>query len=433
MVDELLERGHLELVVRAAREHGEWLCAQAAARELCRAREFERAWEVMGLFAATGWGPGVRAGAEVLFRLGRTEEALAMVCPDPGEPEPDHDDVAAYAGLLAKAGRVDEAIEVLVPYLENGRLLRCLVEVTDGRGRDARVLELLAPIAERFRRERGEGWTVQGPWPVLIREAEVLERSGRAEEAIRRLGRDVTEKRYGPQNTLSFYAELLARHGRVEELRALATGGHALVFREHYVAVLERLGRAAEAEAFLREPTETPDHHSARASTLTALLARQGRLEEAVEAARPTFDHVHGESLLETVVHLLVEHGRPDWALELLDGCGEEFVREKLDWIRSVRWRLMGETGRSREGIAEIEPVRAREPDQWDQSLAWLLERDGRVDEAVEVLRTSMEFGSARELALLLIRQGRAAEAVADFPTVAAHREAMARWWRRSR
>ncbi|MFJ9843568.1 hypothetical protein ACIRYZ_24545 [Kitasatospora sp. NPDC101155] len=113
--------------------------------------------------------------------------------------------------------------------------------------------------------------------------------------------------------------------------------------------------------------------------------------------------------------------------------AGLEFVREKLDWIRSVRWWLMGETGRSREGIAEIEPVRAQEPDQWDQSLAWLLERDGRVDEAVEVLRTSMELGSARELALLLIRQGRAAVAVADFPTVAAQREAMARWWRRNR
>ncbi|WP_159025359.1 hypothetical protein [Streptomyces pluripotens] len=49
-----------------------------------------------------------------------------------------------------------------------------------------------------------------------------MERSGRVDEAIRLLGADVAARRYGPQNNVESYAELLARHGRIEELRELA-------------------------------------------------------------------------------------------------------------------------------------------------------------------------------------------------------------------
>ena len=49
-----LELGHLDLVVQAAGERGEWFCALAAVRELCAVEDHERAWSVIEPFAVTG-------------------------------------------------------------------------------------------------------------------------------------------------------------------------------------------------------------------------------------------------------------------------------------------------------------------------------------------------------------------------------------------
>lgn len=48
-VDLLLEHGHLDLMIRAAEDRGEWFCAERAAQELCRTGAFEQAMEVIGL------------------------------------------------------------------------------------------------------------------------------------------------------------------------------------------------------------------------------------------------------------------------------------------------------------------------------------------------------------------------------------------------
>ncbi|MFJ7910002.1 hypothetical protein [Kitasatospora sp. NPDC096204] len=57
-----------------------------------------------------------------------------------------------------------------------------------------------------------------------------------------------------------------------------------------------------------------------------------------------------------------------------------------------------------------------------------MLARDGRADEALDVLRPSTEHEAYRTVALILGTQGRFAEAVAAIPTVSAQREA---WERR--
>ncbi|MFE1909100.1 hypothetical protein ACFW96_36340 [Streptomyces gardneri] len=49
----LLEHGQLEVVIRAAVERGEWVCAQEAVRELCAAGEFGRAEGVTAPFRGT--------------------------------------------------------------------------------------------------------------------------------------------------------------------------------------------------------------------------------------------------------------------------------------------------------------------------------------------------------------------------------------------
>jgi hypothetical protein len=78
IVDEILERGGLEVLVEAAGEREDWFCAVGAARGLCTAGEFGRAWTVMEPFAASGGQPAVRAGADVLLRWNRVEQALEL-------------------------------------------------------------------------------------------------------------------------------------------------------------------------------------------------------------------------------------------------------------------------------------------------------------------------------------------------------------------
>ncbi|MGW7140285.1 tetratricopeptide repeat protein [Streptomyces xanthophaeus] len=426
VVDCLVECGHLDLVVQAADKRGDWFCARVAVRELCATEEFERAWAVMKPFAETGWLPAVSAGANILLRWGRVEEALALARPA-GATWKVGEVCRAYADVLAKAGRVDEAITVLEPHLVERRVLPSLVEMTEGQGRDERVLELLAPLAEEARRVQAEGRS-SALWRALDLQAEVLERSGRVEEAIRILGADVAARRYGPQNTVESYAELLARHGRIEELRQAATSGHAREALPPLVRALEDAGRAREAETMLREFIATTDYPRHCQSLLMHLLAGQKRIDEAVEVVRPTFEDPW-DDLLQPAVLMLAENGLHERALRLLDERSPEFLEEALHWVPSNRWWLMGESGRCREAIAEVEAMPGLDAFERDTTIASLLAQDGRPDEAIELLRSHAGLGAATDLAELLIRQNRAAEAIAAIPSVAAQREDAQRWW----
>ncbi|MBD0675255.1 hypothetical protein BU198_32295 [Streptomyces sp. CBMA156] len=426
MVQSLLEQGQSELLIRAAEERGEWFCAEAAVHELCAAGEFERALTVLEPFVAVGWWHAVRESAEVMIRQGRIEEGLALVRPDAAGLESAHQSWW-FADLLVKAGRTDEAVEVLTPHLGEFWVLRRLVEVTEGRERDERVLELLAPLAEQARR----GTTVDRcpvsgepcgcpprhePQEAPVLYARVLERMDRVDEAIRTLGADVPVV----PGTAAPYAELLARQGRIDQLRELATGEYKGVALRHFVSELEELGRTEEAEAVLRAAVE-PDSGRHR-RLLMRLLARQGRIDEAVEAGRPAYQHDDDVGLLYEATDLLVRDGRPEQALELLDGLGNAYFDDHPDELSHQRLYLLGEAGRHDEGIAEAKALNEREPDAWDASLARLLEQAGRVDEAVGLLRSSAGHRAYQDLADLLIRQGRFAEAIAALPPVSAER-----------
>ncbi|MFF2750157.1 hypothetical protein ACFVVA_32045, partial [Kitasatospora sp. NPDC058048] len=85
MVRTFLDLGQVELLVRAAQERGDWNCAEAAARELCAAGEFDRALALVGPFAEIGWRSAVWVTAEIMIHRGEGDEALAMVRPDEAE------------------------------------------------------------------------------------------------------------------------------------------------------------------------------------------------------------------------------------------------------------------------------------------------------------------------------------------------------------
>ncbi|WP_179890371.1 tetratricopeptide repeat protein [Streptomyces sp. st140] len=420
VVDSLLERGHLELVVQATGEREDWFCARGAARVLQAAGEFGRAWEVMRPFAESGWLPAVSVGAGILLQCGRVDEALALARPD-GEGREQGEACKVYAEVLVGAGQVDAAIDVLVPHLRDERLLSSLVEMTEGQGKDERVLDLVTSLAEEARRMHAEGRR-ESLGRALDLQADVLERSGRVDEAIAVLGADVAARRSSAEIMRASYARLLARHRRIEDLHQMALGDHEYTAFRPLVTALEEAGRPEEAESLLREYIPTTNCPGNYQNLLMELLVRQGRLDDAVEAARPTFED-RWDGLLQAAVLMLAEHGRHAQALQLLEERSPEFLEESAHWVPSSRWWLMGESGRCREAIAEIASALDLESDERDTTVAWLLAQDGRLDEAINLLR-SCSGDHATQLAELLVRRNRPLEALAVIPGAASGREA---------
>ncbi|MFD5431479.1 tetratricopeptide repeat protein [Kitasatospora sp. NPDC127067] len=429
MAEYLARQGQLELLIETARDRGEWFCAEVAVSELCAVGEFERALTVLEPFVAVGWPLAVRESATIMVRQGRIEEGLALVRPDAAGLKSAHD-CRWFAEALVEAGRVDEAVEVLTPHLGEPWILESLVDLTRGQNRDARVLELLAPCAERAlggtadcrcSAAGGQRECRHQPSEVLVLYGRALERMGRADEAIRLLGPVLPVV----PRIAWLYADLLAGQGRIDRLRELAAGEHARLTRNRCAEALEEQGRVREAEAVLHEAVEADGRHARR--RLMAFLARQGRPDEAVDVGRPTYERARG-NLLHEAIELLIKAGRPERALELVDGLDAAYVDAHSDVLRFTRLRLLAKAGRRAEGIAEARALSEREPGQWDTTLAWLLDQDGRADEALDLLRSSTEHGAHRAVAEILSRQGRYAEAVAAVPTVSAQREA---WDRR--
>ncbi|WP_431789220.1 tetratricopeptide repeat protein [Streptomyces sp. G9] len=420
VADSLLERGYLEVVVQAASEREDWFCARGAVRVLQAAGDFEWAWEVMRPFAESGWLPAVSVGADILLQSGRTDEALELARPD-GERRGQGEACRVYAEVLVQAGQADAAITALMPHLRDEWLLSFLVEITEGQGRDGRVRELVTSLAEEARQMHASGQR-ECLGRALDLQAGVLERAGRVDEAIAVLGADVAARRSSAEIMYASYARLLARHGRIEDLRQMATGDHEPAAFRPLVTALEEAGRPEEAEALLRDYITTTNCPGNYQSLLMELLIRQGRLDDAVEAVRPTFGEP-GDGLLQAAVLVLAEHGRYTQALQLLEERSPEFLEEGAHWVPSNRWWLMGESGRCREAIAEIEAAPDLEPGERDATIASLLAQDGRLDEAIDLLR-SCSGDHSTQLAELLVRRGRPLEALAVIPGVAAGREA---------
>ncbi|MER6523043.1 hypothetical protein ABT246_40295 [Streptomyces sp. NPDC001553] len=418
-VDFLLEHGHLELVIQAAVERSEWFCAKGAVEELCRAGEFGRALKVMEPFVATGWPTALWAKADILLRAGRSQEALNLVRPDEagGASKAECHD---FAELLAKAGHVDEAIDLLVPHIDGWWTLSVLVEITKGQDRDEQVLQLIAPHADSARHARGESRWNHPFSNAQELQAQVLERAGHTDEAIRILGQDIAGHHYLTQNALTAYAGLLARHGRLDELRELATGQNAHSVLDVYAGALRDHGRAEEAETVMREAIAADDWVGYRAWLSSALL-RDGRLDDAIAVAEPGFGWYDCSNLLVPLVYPLLD--RPEELLHLVEHprvVPHHDHEEFQHW-----WRALALAGLGR--VDEAIVLAEADPRPWTDPRivkADLLSTAGQFDAAAAELRALGTIKAREELCEVLVRQGQAAEAIAIHPTAAEQRAA---------
>jgi predicted negative regulator of RcsB-dependent stress response len=406
VADRLAERGHLDELRRLA-EGGDWCCADRLARALFERQEPEAAIRVLRPFVDTGWWQAVRVLVDFHDSRGETDAAIALVrgALDKGSPH----GIERLAALLAKRGRVDEAVALLRPHVGEHVALDALVKLTEGHGYDGELTALVRKQTEADSPERS--------WDAALVLATLLERQGQTGEALEVLSRSAFGGHGVFVNAVEQLADLLARHGREQQLRELVAGDggeHAVFWLAAWLEGIDRVDEAVEA----MRPFAT-DGSPNVAAALAELLTRHGRADEAIEVLRPVPRLMGGdpEWLVGMLCRLLVDRGRADEALAAIDDLAAHYGGM---WIELLfeRVEVLGRSGRVEQAVAEL---RAHpEGGTWYGSakLADLLVLAGRPDEAIRTLESADDSAwTAAELAMLLIDHGRVEEALAPFAT----------------
>ncbi|MFI1976638.1 hypothetical protein [Streptomyces wedmorensis] len=406
LVTRLLELGHTEEVEFQA-GRGEWSCAREWARLLGDQGRQAEALEVFAPYVATGWWPAAQAQAELLESWGRAQEAIALARPYAevgGLP------LEFFARLLARHGRMDEAVTRLSAGIEDRLLATALVDIAGEAGRDEDIAALLAArIPDQHRCD--SPWCCRGlaPDTAIGLLAMIRERQGRVDEAIALLH---TRQHITSVNNHDQLAGLLARHDRIEELRVYAASeryGHAA---QCLADVLEERGDVEGAIAAYRTFGGSPEGMWHVAVPLTRLLVRRGRSDEAIEVMYMLADQVGAEDwIVDTLCTLYADHGRAQDGLAYLDALkacrgGEE----EWDFFR-LRLRLMADCGLLDEAIEQARRHAQGDTSYAARTISGLLAKTGRVEEAVAVLEPHA-FANRGSLAGHLIDLGRVKDAV---------------------
>ncbi|GAA1091106.1 hypothetical protein [Kitasatospora arboriphila] len=406
LVSLLVERGRLDEVALQARG-GDWFCARAWVAALAGEDRREEALAALAPFTATGWWRAVETEAGLLERWGRPEEAALRVRP---HVEQGHTPAVAFlARLLVRQGRGGEAFDLLRPHVEDWSLAEALVEVTAGLGRDEEVAALLADRVEAA--GRGDGpcdCRPVTPWNAVDLLAAVRERQGRTDEAIALLHTRTTTS----VDNRDQLAELLARHGRIGELRAYAetdSHGHAA---QCLAELLEERGDPDGAAAVYRRHAEEHGPSGNSLDLLARLLVRHGRVDEAIEAVRSRVDRPGGtdEWAVDTLCRLYADHGRAEEGLTHLDALEPHLGSEDVEPLR-LRLRLLVAAGQVDRAVDAARAHPAGGSGHGASHLAQLLADAGRPEAAVAYLEQCRSVIPA-DLARHLVEVGRIEDAL---------------------
>ncbi|MEU7281582.1 hypothetical protein AB0A69_22820 [Streptomyces sp. NPDC045431] len=408
LVDRLLALGHADVVrAQAVAEDGDWFCARAWARLLADRGQREEALGVLAPYVDTGWWTAAAEAVRLLDEGGRGEEAITLARPFAEDGE--RCALRDLAMVLARHGRGEEAYALLLPHVADWLLAEALVEVGLGLGRGE---ELTALLAARLDPERpcprcgGPecGGRSREPFNAVHLLASVHERQGRTDEAIAVL------RTHGsvPVDNRDPLAELLVRHGRIDELRAYATGEGRPAAVERLVRVLEAQGDVDGAVEVYRRHAE--DHGGHALALLAHLLARHGRGGEAIDVLRAEGGSAD-DWMLDVLCGLFAAAGRAEEGLAYLDALKDRRGREEWELFR-LRGPLMAACGRLDEAVEEARAHPEGASPYAVQSLAGLLAGAGRPEEAVALLDAD-RLNHRRVLGPLLVELGRVEEAVA--------------------
>ncbi|WP_346043340.1 hypothetical protein [Actinomadura chokoriensis] len=389
---------------------GEWFCALEWARLLGQRGRRGQALEVLAPYIATNWWTAAKARAELLEGWGRVEEAVALS--RPYAEAGDRLALVFFARLLARHGRSGEAFMLLRAGIQDWFLAECLVDVAEAAGMDEEAAALLEARVEAAVPACDDADCTDlrmEPSNAVDLLATIRERQGRIEEAIALLGtREATSV-----NGRDQLADLLARHGRITELRAYAASdfhGHAV---QRLAEVLEERGDVEGAIAAYRTFGAAPDGMWHVAVPLSELLVRHGRAGEAIEVVRALAERPGGAEdwIVRTLCTLCADHGRPREGLARLDALkARSGGQEEWDFFR-MRLPLMADCGLLDEAI---EQARAHpEGNTWYAAwaLSDVLAAAGRTEEAAAVLEQHPSFNSSLR-AERLIDLGRIDDAV---------------------
>ncbi|MEV8455451.1 hypothetical protein AB0467_34510 [Streptomyces sp. NPDC052095] len=407
LVSRLLERGHADVVESQAGD-GEWFCALAWARVLGDQGREADALEALAPYVATGWWTAVVAAAELLEGWGRTDEAIDITRTrmEAGHPMA----LEAYTRLLARHGRAEEAFNLLVPHVDDWVLATALVDAASVAGRDEEAAALLAGRIRTDHRCDGP-WCCRGldPDTALGLLATIRERQGHIDKAIALLHR----RQFTSVNSRDQLADLLARHGRIEELRAYAAlDGHAEAI-QRLAELLEERDDLEGAIAVYGQADSPAARNPNSAYELARLLARHGRGGEAIAVMRAQADAHHSDDwILHALSELCLDQGRPADGLVHLDALDAQRGGEHEWDLYWMRLPLIAACS----GVDEaVERARAHpEGNTWyvAEYIARLLAAAGRAEEAVTVLQQHNRRNS-HDLAGYLVDLGRVEEALA--------------------
>ncbi|MGW1763202.1 tetratricopeptide repeat protein [Streptomyces sp. NPDC002073] len=276
----------LEMLLERSHDEDDDTVVMSLCELLKRTGRIDRLYELVD----EGWFCAVCNLAELLDEQGRTKEAVGLLREFAGQGSPDTDWMLAHllakrgkgkelraraaagdphaaseaAKLLVGRGRADEAIELLAAQAGTAPFVaHQLAELLAAHGRepelrtradagDAQAAEVLA----RLMLDRGEFHEAirldgQGGRPSLAHEVvAALEAAGEVDRAIGYLT-ERTRAAAGDRYWGSALADLLARHGRADELRELIDRGSQPAADRLHTLLTER-GRAEEAAALRR-------------------------------------------------------------------------------------------------------------------------------------------------------------------------------------
>ncbi|MFJ8981536.1 tetratricopeptide repeat protein [Streptomyces sp. NPDC102282] len=407
LVSRLLQHGHADVVELQAGS-GEWFCALAWARVLGDQGRETDALEALAPYVVTGWWTAVVSTAELLEGWGRIDEAIEIIRTrvEAGHPMA----LETYTRLLARHGHAEEAFNLLVPHVDDWVLATALVDIASVAGRDE---EAAALLAGRIRADH----CCDGPWccrgldpdTALGLLATIRERQGYLDDAIGLLRR----RQVTSVNSRDQLADLLARHGRIEELRAYAAvDGHEEAVQQ-LAELLEKDGDVEGAIAVYERADGPAARNPNSAYELAQLLARHGRGGEAIAVMRAQADAHHSDDwILHALSRLCLDQGCPAEGLVHLDALAAERGGEDEWELYWMRLPLIAACS----GVDEaVERARTHpEGNTWyaAEHIAHLFAGAGRIEEAVVVLQRH-DRGISHDLAGYLVDLGRVEEALA--------------------